>query len=157
MTPLETTFVGWAAEGRSVRRGEQARFYLVDPNDPGARGVALFALDQTEERSDLQTGGMERVSAEEYHCRRAEARRPKAKAPLAKLTWHPESKTLKVWVGTHKDAIAGLRAGKWVFDLPSHRWRKSNVDPVAVAQKLTGLGMRVEAEGFHYAPDEEGI
>lgn len=128
------SFAEWAAIGRTVRKGERARYRRV--NEDLSQSVALFDEDQTEDYIEVGTD-WKVITAAEWADLQAEKTRPKVILDEA-------SGVVTVWCGNNKKAIALLRKNNYWFDMRIHRWCKKGKTKEEVAAGFEYMGYRVE-------------
>lgn len=131
------SFAEWAAVGRSVRKGEKARYRRV--NEDRTLSIPLFEEDQTDELGDVGVD-WKIISAAEWDELKATSNKPK-------VILADRGDVITVWVGNNKKAIEQLRKANYWFNMRSHRWcrqGKKTLDEVKEGWEY--LGYRVEVE-----------
>lgn len=117
------TYAEWAAAGRTVIKGEKAKFYRVNPER--SQGIALFVEGQTIslERAAQANKDWSILTAEEWTTARKE--HSAAKPTVIVDAWeHEGKKVVAVWCGSNKKAIKALQKAGYTFNIGSHRWLK---------------------------------
>jgi hypothetical protein len=113
------TFNDWARAGRSVRRGQRAEFYLVNPETKV--GLAAFSEDQTEPTADTaDTADWDLVPAETYRANQ----QPKGGGP-ARVMVDLVDGTYSFWVGTAAKLNAAFKEGGYQWNPVRWRWQSS--------------------------------
>lgn len=128
------SFAEWAAVGRSVRKGEKARYRRV--NEDRTKSIPLFEEDQTDELSDV---GLDWpvIPAAEWDLIASQASKPK-------VILGESAGYVTVWCGSNKKAIKALRAAGYAFDMKTHRWRRKGKPIAAVQEGFENFGFIVE-------------
>jgi hypothetical protein len=131
------TYEGWAVDGRVVRKGERADYYLVSPDGKQCR--AVFAESQTEVL-DLVDGIWNRlVPAADRPKPQSQAdkdRRPKVRVSHS-------NGFVGVWCGSNRTAIGLLKEFNYRYDRYSRRWVMRHPDPNKVAASFEDKGFNV--------------
>lgn len=137
----KNSYVGWAAAGRSVRKGERAMSYLVDPDQ--IQAVALFTEDQTGPPEALDTTGWVEMTTEDWKAFKDQQQKA-LKLPKVIVDYNPATKVTFVWCGNNKSAIKALQAHGYTFSMRAHRWARTGKDPLQVAKGWEEAGYQVE-------------
>lgn len=128
------SFAEWAALGRSVRKGEKARYRRV--NTDWTKSIPLFEEDQTDELGDVGLN-WEVIPASEWDEAVSQASKPK-------VILGESAGYVTVWCGANKKAIKALRGAGYAFDMKSHRWRRKGKPLAAVQEGFEHFGFIVE-------------
>lgn len=131
------TYRAWQREGRVVRKGESARFYLV--NDDRTSGRGLFDLSQTGIAAELpdvneREGWTLVISAEEWETLQAE-RKELGGRHRVKIR-RPDAGGVAIWCGPDRHMISLLRAHGYKYDPHTRYWVHPNKDAETVARAL---------------------
>ena len=108
------TYAAWAAAGRSVRRGERAEFYRINPETHA--GLAVFSEAQTQplEVENVETWDL--VDAATYRANLL------AKGGPARVLADRQGDTYAFWVGTHAKLNAAFKEGGYTWNPVRWRW-----------------------------------
>ncbi len=129
------TYDQWLREGRAVRKGEKAEYYLVSPD--GSRSRAVFTPEQTEPYADPAEGWTDLVTAEEREA--AKGNRP------PKVIVDYADGQVRIWCGSDKTAIGSCQRGGYTYNPSSHRWTatKTQHDAVRIIRVFEHYGYDV--------------
>lgn len=145
---IRKTYQGWAAEGRAVKQGEKAAFYLRSPD--GTQTRAVFLEEQTEPVELIDGIWTDLISAGEREIAKA-TKKTRAKGGC-KLKARKSGSTAQVWAGPNKDAIKVLQTAGFRFDRHTRRWVATRE-----GDKFDEMIAGLEYKGFEVVDEREVV